>query len=79
MLNGLTCPKYYSFNTLPIIVGSPVVIECELIDFIETNNFSAVLARVVNIAADETVLGEDGKTVRNSIPSFFHADIAPVI
>ena len=36
----------------PIIVGSPVVIECELIEFVETENFTTVLARVVNMAAD---------------------------
>ena len=36
----------------PIIVGSPVVIECKLIEFVETENFTTVLARVVNMAAD---------------------------
>ncbi len=36
----------------PIIVGSPVVIECELIEFVETENFTTVLAKVVNMAAD---------------------------
>lgn len=45
----------------PIIVGSPVVIECELIEFVESGNFTTVLAKVVNMAADESVLGEDGK------------------
>ena len=56
----------------PIIVGSPVVIECELIEFIETDNFSAVLAIVVNIAADETVLGEDGKIDTGKIRMIFY-------
>ena len=28
----------------PIIVGSPVVIECQLIEFVETENFTAVPA-----------------------------------
>ena len=36
----------------PIIVGSPVVIECKLIEFVETENFTTVLTRVVNMAAD---------------------------
>ena len=45
----------------PIIAGSPVVIECELIESVETEKFTTVLARVVNMAADESVLGEDGK------------------
>ena len=45
----------------PIIIGSPVVIECELIEFVETAEFTTVLGRVVNLAADESVLGENGK------------------
>ena len=56
----------------PIIVGSPVVIECELIDFVETENFSAVLARVVNMAADESVLGENGKIDTGKIGMIFY-------
>lgn len=56
----------------PVIVGSPVVIECELIELIETDNFTAVLARVVNIAADESVLGEDGKIDTGKIGMIFY-------
>ena len=47
----------------PIIIGSPVVIECELIEFVETAEFTTVLGRVVNLAADESVLG-DGTEIR---------------
>lgn len=60
------------FVDAPIIVGSPVVIECELIEFIETDNFTGVLARVVNIAADESVLGEDGKIDTGKIGMIFY-------
>ena len=56
----------------PVIVGSPVVIECELIEFVETENFSAVLARVVNMAADESVLGENGKIDTGKIGMIFY-------
>ena len=56
----------------PVIVGSPVVIECELIEFIETENFSAVLARAVNMAADESVLGENGKIDTGKIGMIFY-------
>ena len=60
------------FGDAPIIVGSPVVIECELIEFIEKGNFTAVLARVVNMAADETVLGADGKIDTGKIGMIFY-------
>ncbi|WP_296572386.1 hypothetical protein [Ruminococcus sp.] len=60
------------FVDAPIIVGSPVVIECELIEFIEKGNFTAVLARVVNMAADETVLGADGKIDTGKIGMIFY-------
>lgn len=56
----------------PIIVGSPVVIECELIEFVETDNFTTVLARVVNMAADESVLGDDGKIDTGKIGMIFY-------
>ena len=56
----------------PIIVGSPVVIECELIEFVETENFTTVLAKVVNMAADESVLNEDGKIDTGKIGMIFY-------
>lgn len=56
----------------PVFVGSPVVIECELIEFVETENFTTVLARVVNMAADESVLGEDGKIDTGKIGMIFY-------
>ena len=56
----------------PIIVGSPVVIECELIEFVESGNFTTVLAKVVNMAADESVLGEDGKIDTGKIGMIFY-------
>lgn len=45
----------------PIIKGNPFVIECELIEFVKTNNFSTVLAKIVNILADEKNLNEKRK------------------
>lgn len=45
----------------PIIVGSKLVIECELIEFVKTPNFSGIIARIVNIAADESILSDKGK------------------
>ena len=56
----------------PIIIGSPVVIECELIEFVETAEFTTVLGRVVNLAADESVLGENGKIDTGKIGMIFY-------
>ena len=38
----------------------------------ETENFTTVLARVVNMAADESVLGEDGKIDTGKIGMIFY-------
>ena len=62
----------FFFFGLPIIVGSPVVIECELIEFVETAEFTTVLGRVVNLAADESVLGENGKIDTGKIGMIFY-------
>ena len=56
----------------PVIVGSPVVIECELIEFVETENFTTELAKVVNMAADESVLGDNGKIDTGKIGMIFY-------
>lgn len=45
----------------PIIEGSPLVIECELKEFVRTMNFSTVIGAIVDVAADESVLDEAGK------------------
>ncbi|MBZ7975367.1 flavin reductase family protein [Campylobacter sp. RM12637] len=45
----------------PIIENCPVVIECELIEIINNFNFGTILARVVNIAADNSVIDKNGK------------------
>lgn len=57
---GLKAVKSENVNA-PIIEGSPLVIECELIEFVRTNNFGTVLARIVNVAADESVLDKNGR------------------
>lgn len=57
---GLKAVKSERINA-PIIESSPLVIECELIEVVQTNNFTTVLARIVNVAADESVLDKTGK------------------
>lgn len=56
---GLKAVKGERINA-PIIEGSPLAIECELIEVVRTNNFTTVLARIVNVAADESVLDKTG-------------------
>lgn len=45
----------------PIIEGFPLVIGCELAEGIRTEYFYAVIGKIVNVAADESVLSETDK------------------
>lgn len=58
--SGLTAVKSKNVDA-PIIEGSRVVIECELVEIVNGTNFTTVLARIVNVAADESVLNEQGR------------------
>ena len=49
------------FVNAPVIEGSPLVIECQLIEIVRGTNFSTVLAKIVNVAADESVLEQNGR------------------
>ena len=45
----------------PIIEEFPVVMECELLEFVETDHLSGIVGRIVNVKAEESVLDENGK------------------
>ncbi|MCI8534114.1 MAG: flavin reductase family protein [Hungatella sp.] len=45
----------------PIIEEFPVVMECELLEFLETEYVSGIVGKIVNVKAEETVLNENGK------------------
>ena len=45
----------------PIIEEFPLTMECEVCEIVETEHFHAVIGRIVNVVADETVLDENGK------------------
>ena len=45
----------------PIIEEFPVVMECELLEFLETEHVSGIVGRIVNVKAEEAVLSENGK------------------
>ncbi|MBR1597675.1 MAG: flavin reductase family protein [Lachnospiraceae bacterium] len=57
---GYTAVKSDKVNA-PIIEEFPLVMECELAEIVETENLHAIVGKIVNVAADETVIDENGK------------------
>lgn len=57
---GFTARKSDKVNA-PIIEEFPLVMECELAEIVQTDNLHAVVGKIVNVAADEEVLDENGK------------------
>lgn len=57
---GYTAVKSDKVNA-PVIDEFPLVMECELAEIVETDHLHAVVGKIVNVAADETVLDENGK------------------
>ena len=49
------------FVNAPVIEEFPVVMECELAEVTSTESFYAIVGRIVNTAAEERVLSENGK------------------
>jgi len=45
----------------PIIEEFPVVMECELLDIINTEYVSGIVGKIVNVKAEESVLSDNGK------------------
>ena len=45
----------------PIIEEFPVVMECELLEFLHTDYVDGIVGRIINVKAEEAVLGENGK------------------
>ena len=50
-----------TFVNAPIVEEFPVVMECELADVVENESFYCIVGKIVNTAAEEDVLGENGK------------------
>jgi len=50
-----------AFVNAPIIEEFPVVMECELAEVTSTDSFYAIVGKIVNTAAEEAVLSENGK------------------
>ena len=60
---GFTVTKSSRVNA-PIINELPLAVECELV---RIDNDEHIIGRIVNVSADESVLGEDGKPDYNLI------------
>lgn len=45
----------------PVVEEFPLVMECELAEEVNTENMHCIVGRIVNVAADERVLSENGK------------------
>ena len=50
-----------AFVNAPVITEFPVAMECELAEITETKNLHAVVGTIINVSADEKVIGEKGK------------------
>ena len=50
-----------AFVNAPIIEEFPVVMECELAEVSSTESFYAIVGKIVNTAAEESVLSANGK------------------
>ena len=50
-----------AFVNAPILTDYPVAIECELAEEVETPNLHAIVGKIVNVSADETVVGDKDK------------------
>ncbi|MBQ5397909.1 MAG: flavin reductase family protein [Ruminococcus sp.] len=45
----------------PVVEEFPLVMECELLEVVRTDNIYAIIGKVVNTQAEESVLDENGK------------------
>ncbi len=49
------------FVNAPVIEELPVSMDCELADIIDTDDVYAMVGKIVNLSAEDRVIGEDGK------------------
>lgn len=45
----------------PVVDEFPVTMECELAEVVQTENMYCIVGKIVNVAAEESVLAENGK------------------
>ena len=72
---GYTAVKS-TFVNAPIIDEFPVVMECELAEVVNTESFYCIVGKIVNTAAEESVLDESGK-VREPLKHYLARQLTP--
>ncbi len=55
------------FVNAPIITEFPVTLECELAEVINTDTVHAVVGKIVNVSADEKVVGDRDKIIPEKV------------
>jgi len=55
------------FVNAPIITEYPVTIECELAEEINTENMHAIVGKIVNVSAEESVVGDKDKILPEKV------------
>ena len=55
------------FVNAPVITELPINLDCELIDVIDNEHVYAMVGKIVNVSAEESVMGEDGKVEPDKI------------
>ncbi len=56
-----------AFVNAPVIIEFPVTLECELAEEINTENMHAVVGKIVNVSADEKVVGDKDKILPEKV------------
>lgn len=51
----------------PVITEFPVALECELAEIVNTEGLHAVVGKIVNVSADESVVGDKDKIVPEKV------------
>ena len=68
--SGLTAHKAKYVNA-PIIDGSTLVIECELVEILYQEHIHTIIGRVKNVSVDESVLDAQGKVDASKLGMIF--------
>ena len=55
------------FVNAPVIAEFPVTLECELAEIVNTPNLHAVVGKIINVSADENVVGDKDKIITERV------------
>lgn len=55
------------FVNAPIITEYPVALECELLEEINTENMHAIVGKIINVSAEESVVGDKDKILPDKV------------